>query len=224
MSRNHRAGRRAHTGFTLIELLVVIAIIAILAAILFPVFAKAREKARQASCLSNVKQISNAMMMYIQDYDEQFVTVDETYRWYLPLYAYVKNADVFQCPSNRNDPANSNSDYTINGLFAHGEALARFGQPANTIMIAERETGMVWDGYHPWPNAGSPNWDDLNSYYAGDGHNWLVEHIAKTRHNDGANYGFADGHTKWMKWEKTIEAPLPGLHNPERIVPAAYGW
>lgn len=65
--------RRRYTGFTLIELLVVIAIIAILAAILFPVFAQAREKARQASCTSNVKQIGLAMLMYLQDYDEMFV-------------------------------------------------------------------------------------------------------------------------------------------------------
>src|SRR5436305_1411609 len=72
-SRVRREGRR---GFTLIELLVVIAIIAILAAILFPVFAQAREKARQAMCLSNLKQIGNGFMMYVQDYDEIFPPTD----------------------------------------------------------------------------------------------------------------------------------------------------
>jgi prepilin-type N-terminal cleavage/methylation domain-containing protein len=64
--------RRSHPGFTLIELLVVIAIIAILAAILFPVFAQARDKARQTMCLSNMKQIGTAMLLYVQDYDERF--------------------------------------------------------------------------------------------------------------------------------------------------------
>src|ERR671911_1054625 len=68
-----RAGPRPRRGFTLIELLVVIAIIAILAAILFPVFAQAREKARQTSCLSNHRQIGTAAMMYVQDYDEMWV-------------------------------------------------------------------------------------------------------------------------------------------------------
>src|SRR6266511_3956182 len=63
---------RRHRGFTLIELLVVIAIIAILAAILFPVFAQAREKARQSTCTSNLKQLGNGLLMYTQDYDETF--------------------------------------------------------------------------------------------------------------------------------------------------------
>jgi prepilin-type N-terminal cleavage/methylation domain-containing protein/prepilin-type processing-associated H-X9-DG protein len=103
-------------GFTLIELLVVIAIIAILAAILFPVFAQAREKARQASCLSNCKQLGLASNMYVQDYDETFPGHDwpkgeglhalpdgRTYRghvgWPLLFYPYVKNGAVFTCPS-----------------------------------------------------------------------------------------------------------------------------
>jgi prepilin-type N-terminal cleavage/methylation domain-containing protein len=87
-------------GFTLIELLVVIAIIAILAAILFPVFAKAREKARQASCASNLKQIALAILWYAQDYDER----TQGYQggvgsWHLLIEPYVKNTQVFACPS-----------------------------------------------------------------------------------------------------------------------------
>ena len=102
---------RAITGFTLIELLVVIAIIAILAAILFPVFAQARAKARQAACLSNLKQIGTAAMMYVQDYDETYPINNFTYSsggstkwieahggWMGHLQPYIKNAEVFKCP------------------------------------------------------------------------------------------------------------------------------
>ena len=122
--------RRA--GFTLIELLVVIAIIAILAAILFPVFAQAREKARQTSCLSNLKQMGTGMMMYVQDYDETLPRQDycstdllpgpsmnlaasgcmppnaerrvNHFKWWYWIYPYVKNTDIFRCPSRQPDP------------------------------------------------------------------------------------------------------------------------
>ncbi len=123
--------RRTRSGFTLIELLVVIAIIAILAAILFPVFAKAREKARQISCLSNMRQLGTSTAMYVQDYDEQFYPhrfncpgpgasatcpqyldgsipnaltrftggAEQRFYWIFLLQPYVKNYQVFQCPS-----------------------------------------------------------------------------------------------------------------------------
>ncbi|HEX2998910.1 MAG TPA: prepilin-type N-terminal cleavage/methylation domain-containing protein [Armatimonadota bacterium] len=95
-----------HKGFTLIELLVVIAIIAILAAILFPVFARARENARKANCLSNCKQIGTAFTMYAQDFDERLPAgagdnmVNGGYnRWYNAVMPYIKNWNALRCPS-----------------------------------------------------------------------------------------------------------------------------
>ena len=93
-------------GFTLIELLVVIAIIAILAAILFPVFARAREKARQSSCASNLKQLGLAALMYVQDYDERYpmfyhrtASEERAYAYYDCLFPYVNNLQLWLCPS-----------------------------------------------------------------------------------------------------------------------------
>src|SRR5207244_8021728 len=103
-----RMTRSASKGFTLIELLVVIAIIAILAAILFPVFAQAREKGRLAACLSNSRQMGLGLSMYVQDYDETYppsaVNVQGSSppanpAWPLLIYPYVKNLAVFACPS-----------------------------------------------------------------------------------------------------------------------------
>jgi prepilin-type N-terminal cleavage/methylation domain-containing protein/prepilin-type processing-associated H-X9-DG protein len=118
---------RSKSAFTLIELLVVIAIIAILAAILFPVFAQARAKARQASCTSNAKQLGLAFMMYVQDYDETFPFWNwgnsygsgsktpnhfESF-WAFAVYPYVKNAGVYACPS-----SNDQSTVRQNNLWA----------------------------------------------------------------------------------------------------------
>jgi|LSQX01.1.fsa_nt_gb prepilin-type N-terminal cleavage/methylation domain-containing protein/prepilin-type processing-associated H-X9-DG protein len=207
MLRTHR------NGFTLIELLVVIAIIAILAAILFPVFARARAKARQTSCLSNVKQISLALMMYAQDYDERYPVVSHStgYDWWQPVQAYVKNAQVFRCPAYGGSAAGPPTDYILNGLFAHGLAMAQIQEPAGQICIAVREKNWDETGYHPWPDDHS-SWDNLSAYSE------FKNAIGHDVHNGGSNYGFADGHAKWYSWEQTILAPLPGMHNTQRRV------
>ncbi|MBU0610862.1 MAG: prepilin-type N-terminal cleavage/methylation domain-containing protein [Armatimonadetes bacterium] len=198
-------------GFTLIELLVVIAIIAILAAILFPVFARARAKARQTACLSNVKQISLALQMYAQDYDECYPVVDHLagYGWWGPLQVYVKNAQMFRCPAYKAAATEPASDYAINGLFAHGSSMAIFDYPAEQIAIAIRKPGCAEAGYHPWPDDYA-TWDDLTQYTE------FEAHITTDIHNGGSNYGFADGHAKWLKWEATIKAPIPYMHNTGR--------
>ena len=179
-------------GFTLIELLVVIAIIAILAAILFPVFARAREKARQTSCLSNLKQLGLGFDMYCQDYDERtpiaFGGDWWDHCWKMSIFPYVKNYQLYQCPSlPLNLPPNGSGSYGINAYI--GEAvsyvsLAQVTRPAETFSIGENADGDwviepngAYCAVPPWTQ---PGWVD--------GH-----------HNEGGNFAFLDGHAKWLK-------------------------
>lgn len=196
------------TGFTLIELLVVIAIIAILAAILFPVFAQAREEARKTSCLSNLKQIGLANLMYAQDYDETYwnnpwpglVTVNNvpqpTQGYWDLLQPYIKNTQIFKCPDVNlqlyvgNYPANYLVGYELNEL-CFGQptpaADAQFSTPADMAILGE---GMnLWSFFYPRTDT-----DGVQRAY------WLYNAdflYGIPRHMGGINAAFADGHAKF---------------------------
>lgn len=207
-------------GFTLIELLVVIAIIAILAAILFPVFAKAREAARKSSCASNMKQIGLAVMSYVQDYDEQYPydpaayttgtgangnTFANTNSWVYRVQPYVKNQNIFQCPSGI--PSNSSNQPRTNliGYWCNGALFASNGnQPVNLAAVpAPADIAMAYDGldganrdqevFRPfWGN--SATFDDAGSFAT------MVNGNYRTgAHNDTVNCLWADGHVKATK-------------------------
>lgn len=140
-------------GFTLIELLVVIAIIAILAAILFPVFAKVREKARQTSCLSNEKQLGLGITQYVQDYDETYMTADTSlspngggHGWASRIYPYVKSTGVYACPDDSYVPNvagrekvsyafNVNLDGDVQCFFTR--TIGSVTAPSSTVLLDE---------------------------------------------------------------------------------------
>ncbi len=213
-----------HKGFTLIELLVVIAIIAILAAILFPVFARAREKARATSCLSNVKQLMLATLMYADDYDDRVPG-----RWFWigspwptfmdQIYPYLRNEQILECPST--DPHYDGRGYHHYSNYFPNELhfttygiesvdypypnpannryykFARVPEPAQTIFLGESPDSSY---RFVCPLCGP------------DEGNWPVSSCGVSdRHNGGGNVGFCDGHAKWLSRNGSMPPGATGL-------------
>ena len=198
-------------GFTLIELLVVIAIIAILAAILFPVFAKARDKGRQSACLSNIKQIGMASMMYCEDYDETYPyyyytasmawpfgvmlppqSGPNTYDggpWTYPLAPYIKNTGIWYCATSPRDPGDHSKD------TATGVSPTNYGINSMVVMPD------YWISIGKTPPRGGPVTlgsvvDPTKTFLWED---WGQGYSNGAIHCGGTNFGCCDGHAKWQK-------------------------
>jgi prepilin-type N-terminal cleavage/methylation domain-containing protein/prepilin-type processing-associated H-X9-DG protein len=221
--------RSLKSGFTLIELLVVIAIIAVLAAILFPVFAKARESARKASCVSNLRQIGNALAMYAEDYDGlavQLFTGDpnrpEEGWWEHRLGPYVSKRrgegevqPLFHCPSfGRLRPASGTNwedgaphggfgGYAFNGAYPYRQycqcRMHLLGKHESAI---EDPAGTIVVYENQWCRVGANGETGVGAFPPGPDQ-------LRLDHNDGMNVLFVDGHVKWHR------AVKPGMWTPQ---------
>jgi prepilin-type N-terminal cleavage/methylation domain-containing protein/prepilin-type processing-associated H-X9-DG protein len=224
---NSKRRKRKVAGFTLIELLVVIAIISILAAILFPVFARARENARRSACMSNLKQIGLGVMMYVQDYDETYPASSQKNSdtgafvyWPELLEPYTKSTQIFLCPSNASV---SSGAPTYAGQYgANWLVLAYYNNaPVKMAAVAAPSaTYLAMDYGNYYISANTPPASTSGFFYLpGIGslkgltssacptsstpasYDKVRNDCMNGRHFGGVNMTFADGHVKWLKTE-----------------------
>lgn len=216
---------RKKRGFTLIELLVVIAIISILAAILFPVFARARENARRASCQSNLKQIGLGILQYKQDYDERFPFGYDQFSgvfWPTIIQPYVKNDQIFNCPSEtRTVVLTNNATYEYAANIAILKSLRSSGGTPywDAGNLCPTTSGNpIQDTALPVPNDSEID-EPARTTLVMDSDAWEYENHRTTgsapgldiRHLEGGNVLFVDGHVKFQK-----ELGLNFIYDPRR--------
>jgi len=207
-------GKTMKRGFTLIELLVVIAIIAILAAILFPVFARARENARRTSCGSNIRQIALGIKQYSQDNDELYPNVanpsgQTPTGWADAIQPYLKSVQILQCPSESTGAVTGPtvtgySDYFLNSNLS-GKNEAQINFVSNVIMNGDSVPQTATNGDDGCAGNAATCGDTVGALATFDGGystalgGAVTGGGAANRHLDGAQYSFADGHIKWLK-------------------------
>jgi prepilin-type processing-associated H-X9-DG protein/prepilin-type N-terminal cleavage/methylation domain-containing protein len=217
-------------GFTLIEILIIVAIITLLAAILLPVFARARENARRASCMSNLKQIGLGVKMYVQDYDERYpyylrqdnITWQEAISSYTSHYS--KSTQLYRCPSSWYKPGLGASEFGLGNYGANDWvfviygtntlALASVAKPSNTYMIMDAGSYRIRYKYAFDPGDGTGEYipgtgpGTLSNLTVSDttwtSHPELKGDFTTGRHFGGINVLFADGHVKWLRSHKLI--------------------
>ena len=211
------------SAFTLIELLVVIAIIAILAAILFPVFARARENARRSSCQSNLKQVGLGILQYVQDYDERypathwdvdsnnaaFPSAGNERGWSWNVQPYVKSTQLFQCPSETNEQLTAISDTTGQATvgftdYIYNRAMGEISASSKTGIAAAQLTfpaNTVMVVENASTSAGQSTDGVTTTGVPGQARlrQTAAEPGAAQRHLDGSNFLFTDGHVKWYR-------------------------